>query len=159
MVDPFIFVVNCFKFIVSSMLKKSLFIGVVIVFVLISHVVVQIAPAVQQTIGAATQLVEKINETQLGFQVILTRIDGMSETISRIERIVNKIPVRLLNDENEWELDDSEEIVYDTTKQNECSVGQCPVSELIAAPITVVPMQSIQPHSTQIVQPRRIRTR
>ena len=111
---------------VSVLFKKNILIIAVLVGLLIvatmviSKTVTEIAPIVQQAIGSTTDLVEKINETQEGFTVamqrvgevqagfrsVLEQVDGMSGTIARIERIINRIPDRLLRDEEtgEWEV-------------------------------------------------------
>ena len=114
MVDPFTLIKNF----VSGVFRKNLLIIIIFAVILagsawfISQAITKIAPDVIKAINATTELVETVNvaiekvaNVQEGFQAVLVRIDGMSETIARIERIINRIPDRLLRDEvtGEWD--------------------------------------------------------
>ena len=73
--------------------------------VIVSRSVAAIAPDIIKAIHATTALVEQVNEVQSGFTVVLEKIAGLEATIARVERIINRIPDRLLRDEEtgEWE--------------------------------------------------------
>jgi len=103
---------------ISGLFRKNILIIIVLVVLLtvsavfISRAVTAIAPVIQQTIGQTTELIEKVSEVmekvagvQEGFNAALRQIDSMQETIARIERIINRIPPRLLTDEitGEWD--------------------------------------------------------
>ena len=109
MQDPLSIISSVLGKILSGFSVKNLMFIVIPMVLLIALIVVgtkaviELAPVVKENIIAVTELVQKINEVQSGFNTALDRIEGMQETIKKIEAIINKIPSRLLNDEEDTE--------------------------------------------------------
>ena len=116
MTDPFTLISSLVTrlFTGKAIVVIALVLIIAVASMVISRAVVEIAPIIHRTIDSTTALLEKTSEVldkvdgiQEGFQSALRQIDSMQETIARIERIVNRIPIRLLNDEETGEWDTS----------------------------------------------------
>jgi len=123
MIDPFTFIKN----LISGVLRKNIVIIIFLAVVLagsawfVSQTITKVTPDVIRAINATTELIEKVNEAQAGFAVALEKIAGLESTIARIERIINRIPDRLLRDEvtGEWDTSWVYEVSEEEGKYNE----------------------------------------
>ena len=179
--DPLSLLVGFFRgnfFIIAVLITL-----VIVSTVIISKAVTDIAPIIRQTIGSTTELVERINETQAGFtaalervneiqsgfqsgiQSILKQVDGMSDTIAKIERIINRIPSKLLSDEDtgEWEpwsIEHSDDFVsqQEDIKEEILSILQemRVLMEQKDDIINVEPVVIEQQPPVQVIQPRGV---
>ena len=151
MSDPISLLVSLLNKLFTQFFRKNfvfiaiLMILLVVAIVAISKAITEIAPEVQKTINATSELVEKVSAVQEGFNSALRQIDSMQETIARIERIINRIPSRLLQDEVE-EIDEAEKSEEEIEEKEQVTIPEPKVKQEIT-PVSP-PVQVIQPRRT-----------